>query len=96
MSEEDLDEPLSVLHGEAPAYPEEARRQGHEGSVTILALVNSDGTVGRSELSIGSGYPELDNAALGASLKSRFSEPRRYGCPVRTEIFIPFRFSLDG
>ncbi len=92
----DLDEPLKVLDSATPIYPDEARRQGHEGSVTVTVIVNSDGTVGRSEVSTNSGYPELDSAALDAAIHFKFTEPRRHGCPVRVELDIPFRFSLGG
>jgi TonB family protein len=93
---EDLDEPLTILEHATPIYPDEARRLGHEGSVTVKVIVNSDGTVGRSEVSATSGYPELDAAAVEAATGFKFTRPRRNGCSVRAEVYIPFRFSLTG
>jgi protein TonB len=92
----DLDEPLIVLEHSTPAYPDEARGLGHEGSVTVKVIVKSDGTVGRSEVSATSGYPELDAAAVEAAMGFKFTQPRRNGCRVRAEVHIPFRFSLSG
>ena len=91
---EDLDEPLTVVETCYPVYPEEARQEEHEGTVITWVIVNSDGYVGRAGVDSSSSYPELDAAAVDAAMEFRFTEPRRGGCPVRTRLLIPFRFSL--
>lgn len=92
---EELDEPLCVLESATPHYPEEARRQGHEGTVVVRVLVGADGSVEQAVVEESSTYEELDEAAVAAALQFRFSQPRRDGCPVRTELTVPFRFILS-
>jgi TonB family protein len=47
----------------APAYPEEARQQGWEGTVTLHLELRTDGTVGNVQVARSSGHEVLDTAA---------------------------------
>jgi len=46
-----------------PAYPEEARQQGWEGTVTLHLELRADGTVGDVQVARSSGHAILDTAA---------------------------------
>jgi TonB family protein len=46
-----------------PAYPEEARQQGWEGTVTLHLELRADGTVGDVQVARSSGHEVLDTAA---------------------------------
>lgn len=53
-------------------YPEEARQQGIYGSLRVLVIIKSDGTLERMRVLESSGHPVLDKAALNIV---RFSAP---------------------
>ena len=53
-------------------YPEEARKQKQEGSVTILYFVDDSGLVEQIQLLESSGFPNLDNAALRTYSRHQF------------------------
>jgi len=78
----------------APAYPEDARRLGHEGEVTLRIDVARDGSVARLEVVASSGYAELDAAALDAVRVWRFEPARCGGRAVAHTVRLPLRFSL--
>lgn len=67
-----------------PMYPHDELAAGHEGTVTMKFLVNVDGTIGASRVDRTSGFPALDQAALQALSKCRFSPARKGGQPVQT------------
>lgn len=61
-----------------PAYPQLARRWGHEGVAVVRIVVNSDGSIKDAELLRSSGHQELDEAALFVIRKRwRFKAPGR-------------------
>ena len=57
--------PRFVYHPE-PEYPQEARVQGLEGTVTLRLELVADGTVGRVEVAQSSGHAILDTTARDA------------------------------
>jgi len=67
---------------DAPGMVGAARLKGVEARVRLRLLVRSDGTVGRAEVAVPSGRPELDAAALGAAMGWRFLPARRDGEPI--------------
>lgn len=71
-------------------YPAEAIAQGQQGEVLVLMVLDADGKVGAARIESSSGYPVLDNAALGAvrALRSLPAETPR-------EVILPVRFRLE-
>jgi len=58
-----------------PEYPKGELEQNHHGTVTLRYLLSADGVVKQSMIHTSSGYPALDEAALVAISKCRFSPP---------------------
>lgn len=85
--------PLSIP---APKYPESARRAGIEGDVIIKVLVDVDGSILDARIFLSSGFEELDNAALAASMKAKFEPAKQFGTPVKVWVSIPIKFKLTG
>jgi periplasmic protein TonB len=74
-------------------YPELARRAGIEGTVFVLAYVDETGIVQRVEVARGVGGG-LDEAAMEAVSKARFTPGKQRGVPRRVVVTVPVRFSL--
>lgn len=75
-----------------PDYPEDAREQGIEGRVALVALVDTTGTVVNVDLFSGPGQPSLEHAARLAVWQCRF-RPYREGGRTR-EVYAVFRFNF--
>ncbi|CAM4025728.1 TonB family protein [Paracidovorax anthurii] len=79
-----------------PAYPPVARRLGHEGRVVVSATIGADGRVRHASIGQGSGFQELDDAALAAVRDAAFVPARDgMGRPVAGSYRIPIRFTLS-
>lgn len=77
-----------------PAYPLGARQRGEEGSLEVELLVEADGGVGAATVRRGSGFADLDRAAIAALRTARFTPARRLGRPVAARIRITVIFRL--
>jgi len=77
----------------AVKYPEMAKRIGIEGTVVVLAYVEKDGTVSRTEVLKGIGFG-CDEAAVKAVEKTKFVPGLQRDKPVRVKISVPLRFRL--
>ncbi len=76
-------------------YPEAARRQGWEGTVTIEVAVDAEGRPKSSRVQQSSGFAVLDGAALdNIQRRCRFYPARRGETRVATSIRIPVVFRL--
>ncbi|ATB43509.1 Ferric siderophore transport system, periplasmic-binding protein TonB [Cystobacter fuscus] len=75
-------------------YPDEARRAGVEGSVTMSITIDAEGRVVKVVVIKGLGYG-LDEAARGALLRFRFKPAIKNGEPVSTEMKYSYTFVLD-
>lgn len=66
---------LELVQGASPVYPEHAREQGIEGSVTLIYNVAADGRV--TEVEVHSAEPEgvFEEAALEAVRSWRYRAP---------------------
>lgn len=80
----------------APEYPRLARRRGWQGTVLLAVEVKEDGTVGAVSVRTGSTYSILDEAALEAVEKWRFTPGTKAGRPVAMEVLVPVHFVLRG
>lgn len=73
-----------------PEYPEDERRQNHEGTVTLRFLISKEGVVKASSVDTSSGYPALDEAARVAIAKCRFHPAIVDGAPREAWTAIQF------
>jgi protein TonB len=64
-----------------PPYPASAARNGESGTVTLALLVGADGRVTSSRVLKGSGYRELDKAAVNALSLCKFKPAMNNGVP---------------
>ncbi|MFO7639637.1 MAG: energy transducer TonB [bacterium] len=85
-------QPVSVP---TPTYPEMARQAGIEGQAVVAAMVDIDGSVISAKILSSSGNQSLDQAAMEAAYKARFTPARQRDKPVRVEVSIPYRFTLN-
>ncbi len=86
-----------VLNGKAkdkpiPTYPDEAKKAGIYGTVTVKILVDERGNVISAKAL--SGPPLLRQAAEEAALRAKFSPTRLAGQPVKVSGTITFNFTL--
>ncbi|MFP2934618.1 energy transducer TonB, partial [Pyxidicoccus sp. 3LG] len=75
-------------------YPDEARRAGIEGTVTLSITVDLDGKVVSARVLNGPGHG-LDEAARNAILRFRFRPAIKGGEAVSTEMKYSYTFLLD-
>ncbi|MCC6764572.1 MAG: energy transducer TonB [Deltaproteobacteria bacterium] len=76
-----------------PDYPPRARRQGWQGTVDVALAIGGDGSVTEARVGRSSGYPALDEVALGVARRSRFRVPGG-GRELRGQL--RYRFVLDA
>jgi protein TonB len=86
--------PPRVLNWTDPAYPEQARQQGVEGTVVLRLTVRADGTPSAVRVSRSSGHAALDEAAIGHVRRARFAPALKDGEPVATSITFRVKFRL--
>jgi TonB family protein len=83
-----------VISRVEPIYPEDAKKQGIEGTVKLHVVVSRDGSV----QSVGpiSGATSLAKAAAGAVREWRYAQTLLGGQPVETEQDIEVKFRAGG
>jgi protein TonB len=86
--------PAPLPSNKPPEYPEEARRLGHAGVVTVRAVIDADGSVASARITRSSGYDALDRAALKAVQYWRFTPAVVNGVVSRCEVSLPVKFVL--
>ncbi|MDZ7374044.1 MAG: energy transducer TonB [candidate division KSB1 bacterium] len=74
--------PPVLLEKVEPQYPEEARKQGLEGAVTLYLLVSEEGKVEVAWVKKSSGHKILDDAAVEYAKGLRFAPARKGSKPV--------------
>lgn len=77
-----------------PPYPPMARKRGYEGTVFLMVLVRSDGSVGSVTLERSSGHEVLDTTALEAVRGWVFVPALRGGEAVESWVTVPLSFRL--
>ena len=75
-----------------PDYPRAARRQGQSGQVMVRLVVNEQGRVATAEVTKGSGFPALDEAARSAALAGSCEPYREGGNAIRVTALQAFNF----
>jgi TonB family protein len=83
-----------LLYRVEPAYPEEARQQGIQGTVVLDVRIGVDGTV--DSVQVVSGPPQLMQAAAEAVTRWRFQPRTENGQPVRMQTRVTLNFRLPG
>ena len=75
-------------------YPEIAKRAGVEGKVYVLAYVNEEGTVIKTEIIKGIGGG-CDEAAEYAVKHTKFFPGKQRGKPMKVKVMVPIIFKLS-
>jgi len=81
-----------MVSGRPPRYPIDCRRRREQGTVVLALTLGVDGAVQTIAVARSSGFPRLDEAALGAVRTWRWAPVLRAGQPVivRGVVEIPF------
>jgi TonB family protein len=81
------------IHDVKPKYPEIARASGWEGDVVLLVYIDREGNVKNVVVAGSSGFSDVDNEAVSAAYKCRFSPAKQQGVPVGVwyQIIMEFR-----
>jgi protein TonB len=74
-------------------YPDQARADGVEGTVTLMIVVDAEGKVTSARVINGPGHG-LNEAALNAIRRFRFRPARQEGKPVAVETRFAYTFEL--
>lgn len=77
-----------------PDYPKGARQRGEQGEVVLEISVSADGTVSGVSVVSSSGFPELDEAAVRATRRARFTPAKSDGHPVSSTARLTLSFQL--
>jgi bla regulator protein blaR1 len=78
-----------------PEYPHADLAAGHQGTVTVDFLVDTDGAVIDSAIAGSSGFASMDEAARGALLKCRFGPALKNGRVVREWTKVQYVWTLE-
>jgi protein TonB len=78
-----------------PAYPDIARQNGWEGTVTLRLELLANGTVGEVQVARSSGHTALDTAAQEAAKTWKHEPPTQDSTPVThwAEMHLTFKLS---
>lgn len=87
--------PSLAGHVQAAQYPEEAKRNGIEGTVLVNVRVLETGAAGEVAIARSSGSSLLDAEAVRFGRSAKFVPARRDGVPVATWVRIPVKFVLE-
>lgn len=81
-----------MISAEPPRYPVESRRKHEQGTVVLMVILGTDGTVADISVSTSSGFDRLDKAALSSVRRWKWSPTKRDGAMVmvRGLVEIPF------
>ncbi len=93
---EEMPEPIGGIKAihDLIIYPEIAKRAGIEGKVYVLAYLNEEGIVVKTEIIKGIGGG-CDEAAEYAVKHTKFTPGKQRGKPVRVKVMIPIVFRLN-
>jgi protein TonB len=83
------------VYAPTPDYPDLARKAGIEGKAVVKMLIDIDGSVIDVQILKSSGNQMLDEAALAAARKSRFTPAKQRDKLVRVWVSRPFDFKLE-
>jgi periplasmic protein TonB len=75
-------------------YPADSIRAGETGTPTITICVSATGAVDSVQMTQTSGFPRLDQAAIGIGNEARFKPARRDGKPVPLCVLYRVKFAM--
>ncbi len=78
-----------------PKYPDEARRRGEQGDVTLELTVDARGRVETVRVVASCGFPALEKAAEAAARRATFKPAKRDGTPVSGVARLTLTFRLN-
>jgi TonB family protein len=78
-----------------PAYPPDELRAKHTGMVKLNFLIGTDGAIKHAAIGTSSGYPGLDQAALAALSRCRFTPGTSAGAPAEKWSPVLYRWSIE-
>ncbi len=84
----------NLIHDVPPQYPPEAGRARIEGTVVLLAMIGTDGSV--KDVRIESGLPILAQAAIEAVKQWRYKPYLVDGEPVEVDSRITINFTVSA
>ena len=84
----------NLIHDVAPQYPPEAGRARIEGTVVLMAVIGTDGSV--KDVGVESGLPILAQAAIDAVKQWRYKPYMKDGQPVEVDSRITINFTLSA
>ena len=85
-----------MISATPPRYPVESRRKREQGTVVMKLLLDTEGKVAEIALQNSSGFARLDQAALAAVRRWRWSPVIRNGGPVMVRGVVEIPFVLEG
>ncbi len=83
-----------IVYNHTPDYPRLAKQAGITGTVWVKALVDEAGKVLKAIVARSSGTVSLDEAAVKAAYKNKFTPGIQEGKPVKAWVTYPVEFSL--
>ena len=89
----ELDRNPSVIKRGNLIYPSNLKRRGLEGEVKLLVQIDEQGKVKVLEV-VSSTHPDFAEPSKIAAESSVYEPPMRNGEPVRTQFYLPIRFTL--
>lgn len=85
---------LAVTGVEKPEYPLSCRRKGHEGVAILESTIDKDGKCIDINVVKTAGCSELDESAMNALKKARYTPAKSFGVNIRSTKRIAFRFTI--
>jgi len=89
-----IDAPPSPKRTIRPDYPKGARQRGEQGEVTLEIRVDAEGDVSEAKVVVGSGFAELDEAAVRAVQKAKFRPAKSGDRGVASTARLKLEFKL--
>lgn len=86
----------AYLRNPPPRYPSESRSAGEAGRVLLRVRVTAEGRAESVEIAASSGHARLDEAALAAVRRWRFTPAQQAGAPVAATVTVPILFKLES
>jgi periplasmic protein TonB len=77
-------------------YPAESIRAGESGEPTIMICISATGAVDSVQVHESSGFPRLDQAAVGIGKEARFRPAKLDGKPVPTCVPYRIKFAMNN
>lgn len=90
-----IEQPSFLAPPTKPRYPRLAQRRGIEGTAMYEIWLDENGNQIRQNLLSSSGASMLDEAALQAIKKWKFSPRKHNGTSIAHRVQVPIRFKLD-